>query len=119
MPASMRDWPIAHKLSAVLLMAAALLFGTMTFLMSRHLGQELYSDGITNNSRIARMVIDMTDAYRRSLEASVNNLSAVFAANFSDGLFLDEESTVAIDGRKTPVLRNGNKVLNLDFVAVA
>lgn len=90
----------------------------MTFLMSRHLRQELYDDGIANNSRITRMVIDMTDAYRRSLETSVNHLSDVFASNFADGFVLDDASTATIDGQRTPQLRNGNKVLNLDFVAV-
>ena len=118
MTLSMRDWPLANKLCAVLLLAATLLFGTMTFYLSRHLEQALYTETISSMRHITQMAIDMTDAYNRSLESSVNHLSSVFSANFADGFVLDETAKVAIGTQMTPVLRNGRNVLNLDFSAV-
>ena len=118
MTLSMRDWPLANKLCAVLLLAAALLFGTMTFLVSQHLDQELHTETIFSMHQITRMTIDMTDAYNRSLEASVNHLAGVFSANFAEGFVLDETANFAIGTLMTPVLRNGKNVLNLDFSAV-
>ena len=118
MTLSMRDWPLANKLCAVLLLAATLLFGTMTYFLSRQLDQELYAETISSMRHITRMAIDMSDAYNRSLETSVDHLSSVFSANFADGYVLDETAKVAIGTRMTPVLRNGKNVLNLNFSAV-
>jgi methyl-accepting chemotaxis protein-2 (aspartate sensor receptor) len=118
MKMSLRDWPVAVKLNLVLLLAAITLFGAMTLFISQRVSSALEQDSLSNLARITRMSIDMADAYNGSLEANVNRLADVFAANFEGGFVLDETTSIAIGDKRTPVLRNGKTTLNLDFTIV-
>ena len=118
MRTSVRDWPIAYKLNLVLLLAASVLFGAMSIVLSQRVSRELERDGLATMDQSTQMAIDMIDAYGHSLEANVNRLGRVFASNFPEGLAVDDTATVTIGGRQTPLLRHGRTTLNLDFAAV-
>ena len=64
------------------------------------------------------MCIDMTDAYKRSLDANINRLGGVFLAEFPEGFSLDNTSSVPIGEQQAPLLRNGKTLLDLNFSAV-
>ena len=117
MTLSMQNWPIARKLNLLLLLAAALAFGIMAFFLIRHVNQVTKEESIDKLTRISKMSIDMTDAYKRSLEANINRLGGVFTAEFRDGFVLDASSSVLIGEQKTPTLSTGKTVLNLNFTA--
>ena len=118
MSRSIRDWPIARKLNLLLLLAVTVLFSAMTFFLIRHVSQAMTIDSLDNLTRISKMTIDMTDAYKRSLESNVNRLGGVFVAEFPDGFTLDASSAVPIGELKTPVLNSGKTALNLNSSAV-
>ncbi len=113
-----RSWPIAVKLNILLLLAASVLFGAMSLVLSQRMGRALESDGLATMERLAQVNVDMIDAYGHSLEANVNRLAQVFAAGFADGLTVDETTRVDVGGRQTPLLRHGRIQLNLDTTAV-
>ncbi|WP_263772877.1 methyl-accepting chemotaxis protein [Propionivibrio soli] len=115
---SFRDWPIAHKLNLVLFAAAIVLFAGMTYFLSGYVARMLKEDSLASLQKIARLNIDMIDAYGLSLKANINSLSQVFAADFTEPFTLDDKTRITINGRSTPALRNGKTVLNQDFAAV-
>ncbi|MEI7613701.1 MAG: methyl-accepting chemotaxis protein [Betaproteobacteria bacterium] len=115
---SVRHWPLGRKLNLILLLASVVLFSAMTFFLSRHVSHSLEKDGLDNLTRLSHMTIDMTDAYKRSLEANVNRLGNVFVAEFPNGFIVDEHSSIAVGAYKTPLLRSGNATLNLNFSGV-
>jgi methyl-accepting chemotaxis protein len=112
------DWPIAVKLNILLLLAASVLFGAMSVMLSQRMSRALEDDGLATMERLTQVNVGMIDAYGHSLEANVNRLAQVFAASFPDGLTVDDSATVDVGGRRTPILRHGKTMLNLDFAAV-
>ena len=113
-----RNWPIARKLNTVLLLVTTLLFGVMTVVLSTYVARVLKDDSMANLHRITRMNIDMIDSYGQSLKTNVGTQGRVFAAGFNEPFALDEGATVRIGAQETPVLKNGETRLNLDFAAV-
>ena len=114
---SFRNWPIARKLNAVLLLVTTVLFGLMTIILSVYVARVLKEDSMANLQRITRMNIDMMDSYGKSLKTNVGTLGAVFGANFTEPFALDESATIQIGTQETPVLRHGMAPLNLDSSA--
>ena len=83
---SFRNWPIARKLNAVLLLVTTVLFGLMTIILSVYVARVLKEDSMANLQRITRMNIDMMDSYGQSLKTDIGTLGAVFAAGSNEPL---------------------------------
>ena len=115
---SFRNWPIARKLNTVLLLVTTLLFGLMTAGLGIYVARVLKEDSMANLHRITRMNIDMMDSYGQSLKTNVGTLGAVFSADFGEPFAVDDSTTVKIGTQQTPLLKTGNRELNLDFASV-
>jgi methyl-accepting chemotaxis protein-2 (aspartate sensor receptor) len=87
----------------------------MTVFVSERVSAALEHDSLGNLTRITRMTIDMADAFTDALEADINRLADVFAANFDGDFVRDDATSLATGGEQVPVLRNGKTSLNLDF----
>jgi methyl-accepting chemotaxis protein len=118
MELTMRNWPLARKLNLILFIASIILFSLVTLLLTRHVSRSLEQDSLDHLGRITHLSIDMTDAYKRSLEANVSRLGKVFSAEFPDGFTLDTTASVSIGEQQTPVLSSGKSRLNLNFSSV-
>jgi len=114
MNTSLRNWPIALKLNLVLLLAAITLFGAMTLFVSQRISAALEQNSMGHLSQITHMTIDMAAAYNGALEADINRLANVFAANFEGDFVLDDTDSLASGDKQTPLLRNGGTTLNLN-----
>jgi len=51
----------------------------------------------------------------KSLKQRIESAAKAFASSLPEGFALDASQQVDVQGKKTPVLRCGNRVLNLDF----
>ncbi|WP_394787557.1 Cache 3/Cache 2 fusion domain-containing protein [Rhodoferax sp.] len=51
----------------------------------------------------------------KTLKQRIESAAKSFAASVQDGFTLDTAQTVEVQGKHTPVLRSGSRVLNLDF----
>ncbi len=115
---NVHHWPLARKLNLVLLVISLLVFGSTTILVSQRTGRVLEASSLDDLRHTTQLTRDMIDAYSGSLEAEAGRLARVFAASFPEEFTLDEAATVPIGERKTPVLRSGKLMLNLNFAAV-
>ena len=60
-------------------------------------------------------VVNTVELFNKTVSNEAVSFGRIFATNFADGFELDAEHTVDIGGKPVPTLKNGGRVLNLDF----
>jgi len=114
----LNDIPIAAKLNLALGTVIVALLGAMTLFVTLHSNRALEEKSLAELTKTNQLVVDMVDAYNRSLEQSADKLGNVFAAEFPDKFSLDEAATVTIGDKPTPTMKSNGATLNLNFSAV-
>lgn len=110
-----RNWTVGTKLiSLTLLLVGSLLFAAI-LLISYATSSILEQHSTVQISDETRSVVNMVDMFDRSVSSQVERFSSMFVRAFPEKFSLDADRTVQIGDKATPVLRNGNADLNLDF----
>ena len=60
-------------------------------------------------------VVNTVELFNTTVSNEAVSFGRIFATNFADGFELDTAATVDIGGKQVPALKNGGRVLNLDF----
>ena len=60
-------------------------------------------------------VVNTVELFNTTVSNEAVSFGRIFATNFAGGFELDTAATVEIGGKQVPTLKNGGRVLNLDF----
>ncbi len=78
--------------------------------LEKHAEQEL--------SQQALLLVNSMSSYHSALSESAVKIAHVFKTHFPEKFTIDPSESVTIQGRKTPLLRNGSVALNLNYSIV-
>jgi methyl-accepting chemotaxis protein len=110
-----RHWTVGAKLTSLTLALVGALFIAAFLLIGYVTSSMLERLSMTQISAETRGVINMVDMFDRSVHNEVERFSTMFANAFPEKFTLDASRSVQIGDQTTPILRNGNADLNLDF----
>lgn len=113
-----RDVSLGTKLSLVLGGASALVLGLGVLALSARTSRQLEGAALAELQAKNGLVLESLAVYNAGLERNVGTLSRVFAAEFPAGFEVDEEAPVEVGTARTPSIRSGGRLLNLDEQAV-
>lgn len=109
---------IARKLNLAVFFISLFLFGSVTLVMSRYVNRMLEVSSTADLERVTQMIIETADALNRTLEDEAEIQAKVFSDYFPASFQYDENALIQVGERRTPALRSGNSLVNLDFSAV-
>ena len=64
------------------------------------------------------LLVNTMSSYHGALSESAIRIAGVFQARFPAAFSLEPAKSITIEGKKTPVIKNGSKVLNLNYTIV-
>src|SRR5450830_545549 len=110
-----RSWAVGTKLTSLTLALVGALFIAAMLLISYATSTMLEHRSMNQIAGETRGVVNMVEMFDRSVNSQVERFSNMFANSFPEKFSLDSSRTIQIGDKATPVLRNGNTDLNLDF----
>ena len=114
----LRDLSLASKLIIAQAVSISALLAIVIFLLTGMVSRQVERKSFEELRKTNLLVVDMIDAYSKSLQQSAQRLGNVFVASLPSELRLDEARTVAIGGSATPTLSANGVPLNLNFEQV-
>ena len=109
---------IATKLSIVQLTMLGFMMVGAVFALTSYISKSMEARNLTELEQKNRLVIDMMSSYNTSLEQSTDKLGRVFESYFHGAFVLDENKTITIGDKATPILKSDNVAINLNFSQV-
>jgi hypothetical protein len=113
-----RDLSLASKLIIAQAVSISTLLVVVIYLLTSMVSRQVERKSFDELRKTNLLVVDMIDAYSKSLQQSAHRLGNVFASSLSNKFSLDESQTVSIANKPTPVFKSGGSVLNLNFEQV-
>jgi len=113
-----RDISLASKLIIAQAVALSALLSVVICLLTGMVSRQVEQRSFAELHKTNLLVVDMIDAYSKSLQQSTQRLGNVFTASLPGRLDLDESHTIAIGDQATPTLSAGGVPLNLNFEPV-
>jgi len=110
-----RSWAVGTKLTSLTLALVGALFVAAILLIDLSTSAMLEQRSMNQISGETRGVVNMVEMFDRSVNSQVERFSNMFSNAFPGKFTLDANRTVQIGDKATPVLRNGDTDLNLDF----
>jgi methyl-accepting chemotaxis protein len=115
---SFSDWPIATKLNIVQSVALAVSFIVAITWMTVWLTETTIRDRTETVQQINLQTRKMIQIYDHTLGGRVSRIGDVLRKSLPPVYTLDTTQHITVMGEKTPVLKAGNEVLNLNFAIV-
>ncbi|MBK1642237.1 chemotaxis protein [Chromatium okenii] len=109
---------LAFKLAATVFAVTATLLLTLAWGLGSYTRALLERNGIEQLQQQTELVMRMVASYDGALQQEAQRLSHLFAAQFSAPFALDERRTIQVGAQEVPILRSGERVLNLDLSIV-
>ncbi len=109
---------LAFKLATTVFAVTATLLLTLAWNLGSYARDLLERKGIEQLQQQTELVVRMVASYDGALQQEAQRLSHLFATQFSAPLTLDERRTVRVGTQEVPMLRSGERVLNLDLTVV-
>jgi methyl-accepting chemotaxis protein len=106
---------VGIKLSLATFFLTAVIFGLYAWSMGAA-NSRLTEQSATQEVRVqTKAVIDMIDMFDHAVTDEAVRAGKLFASNFPAAFTLDTSRTIDVLGKPTPVLKNGEIDLNMDF----
>ena len=112
---SLTQRTVGAKLTAITLALVAFLFIAAIVLIGHLTASVLEQHSLQQMQNETNDVVNMIEMFDRSETSQVERFASMLANQFPDGFSLDQEHSVLIGDKNTPLLRNGTTDLNLNF----
>jgi methyl-accepting chemotaxis protein len=112
---SIRSWRVGVKLTSSTIIFAAVLFLCLTLSLTYSASKQVNTLSVNAISSQVKGIIDMVELYNNSLSAEVTRYGNLFKQFLPANFELDTNNNIAIGTVQSPVLRSGDKVLNLNL----
>ncbi|MCL2831517.1 MAG: methyl-accepting chemotaxis protein [Betaproteobacteria bacterium] len=115
---SFGDLPIATKLIIAQSIALLILFVVAITWLTEWTTQTAIRDQTETIQQVSQQTLSMIRVFNSTLETNATRMGNVLKNTLPSGYTLDTAHRVEVAGLKTPTLRAGNEVLNLNFEVV-
>jgi methyl-accepting chemotaxis protein len=106
---------VGAKLTFIVCVLAALIILTFTFIVTRSAGSLVSAQTLARIDDQNRSIATMIGLYDKGLNSEVDRFMSLFASFLPPNYTLDETQKIDINGIATPMMKAGDKPLNLDF----
>lgn len=107
-------WSVGVKLAVIIFALISILFSVFTLLVGRSNCVRLEQQTISKITEKTDLLVNMINIFDSHLRRDTGVFAKLFAEQFPEKFTLDTDSVVEVAGRKTPTLKNGDTVLNLN-----
>lgn len=107
-------WSVGVKLAVVIFALISILFSVFTLLVGRSNCVRLEQQTISKITEKTDLLVNMINIFDSHLRRDTGVFAKLFAEQFPEKFTLDTDTLVEVAGRKTPTLKNGDTVLNLN-----
>jgi len=114
----LRDVSLASKLIIAQATTISVLLAVVIYLLTTMVSRQVERKSFEELRKTNLLVVNMIDAYSKSLQQSTHRLANVFTASLPGRFTLDDSQTIAIGVNATPTLKAGGIPLNLNFEQV-
>ncbi|HYD60255.1 MAG TPA: Cache 3/Cache 2 fusion domain-containing protein [Noviherbaspirillum sp.] len=112
---SLREWGIGAKVSASTFALVSAVFVVFVLLVGYASSRQAKDEALREVSDKTRMLADTIEIIDADLRKQVNTSARLLKSQFAHSFTVDESQTVDVAGEGTPLLKNGDAQINLDF----
>ncbi len=113
-----KNLPIGTKLMITAALFILFFLSLFTYLVTSFTSSIIEKNSLAELKNQAELVKNIVEVFSNNIKKNTVELSNVFVSYFPDRFALDPSRHVDIGGRSTPVLKNGNGVLNLNYATI-
>ncbi|MDN2675688.1 methyl-accepting chemotaxis protein [Janthinobacterium sp. SUN033] len=111
---SPRHWSVGGKITVFTFALVSLILASLTALTSIRTSNALEQRAEAAVTSELNSVMTTTEVFHTAMVNEAASFARLFAAEFPGPFSIDTGAMVAVAGKATPALANGNRVLNLD-----
>jgi methyl-accepting chemotaxis protein-2 (aspartate sensor receptor) len=115
---NIRHWGVGTKITVFTFALVSIILTTLMLTISVSTSKLLEARSAESVEHELQGVNNMVDLFNTALRSEAGSFGRILATEFPDKFSLDTATTVDIGGKATPVLKNGESTLNLDFTIV-
>ena len=115
---SFDNWPIALKLNVVQSLALATLFVITIVWLTTWMVRIIVKENAATMQQVNYQTLNMVQNYDEGLEKNIIRINNIFKESLPSRYMLDTTEHVIVGDTRTPVLKAGGEVLNLNFAIV-
>lgn len=111
----LRHWGIGAKVSASTFALVSAVFIVFVLLIGYTSSRQAKDDALREVSDKTRMLADTIEIVDADLRKQVNVFAKLLTSQFVENFSLDESQSIDVAGERTPLLKNGDANVNLNF----
>ncbi len=111
----LRDWSVGARITSFTIVLVGALLAALFALISASTGAMLEARAIEATQHDLRGVVNMIELFDKASTSAAVSYGRLFASDFDGAFSLDGERSVSVGAQQAPVLKNGEREVNLDF----
>jgi methyl-accepting chemotaxis protein len=112
------SWGVGSKITAFTFGLVGIILGALVIAFSMTTSTLLQSRAEAAVASDLRGVLNMVEMFNTAVTREVGSFARMLTASYEPEFALDTGNSVDVGGKQLPVLKNGGKVVNLDFTVV-
>ena len=109
------NWGVGSKITAFTFGLVGIILGALVIAFSMTTSTLLQSRAEAAVASELRGVVNMVEMFNKAVTSEVASFARMLTASYEPEFVLDTGNSVDVGGKQVPVLKNGGKVVNLDF----
>ncbi|HEX9023940.1 MAG TPA: Cache 3/Cache 2 fusion domain-containing protein, partial [Geobacteraceae bacterium] len=118
MPERFRNLSIGKKLMITAALFILFFLTLFTWVVTSYTSSIIEKNSLAQLRNQGDLVKDTIEVFSNSIKKNTVELSNVFVSYFPGGFALDPTRQIDIGGQRTPLLKNGNTILNLNYATI-
>jgi methyl-accepting chemotaxis protein-2 (aspartate sensor receptor) len=116
-PFDVSGWSVGSKITAFTFALVGLILAALVTTTAWTTSSLLHERAVVSMKAELRSVVATIEMFDKAVSSEAVSFGRIFAAGLPGEFSVDTANTVDIGGKPVPALKNGDKVLNLDFSA--
>ena len=110
-----RQWGVGAKITVFTFGLVSLIIGVLILMISNATTKLLEENSTHSVRQELDGVADMIEIFNTALKTQTAGYAGMLAASFDGKFTLDEGTSTPVDGKPAPTIKNGERVINMDF----
>ncbi|MDB5933304.1 MAG: methyl-accepting chemotaxis protein [Massilia sp.] len=108
-------WGVGTKITALTFGLVSIILGALVLTISMTTSTLLQTRAQEGVNSELRGVLNMVGMFDKAVTSEVSSFARMLGASFEPTFVREADNLVEVGGKRVPVLKNGGKVINLDF----
>jgi methyl-accepting chemotaxis protein len=109
------SWTVGSRITAFTFVLLSTILAALVFTIAWTTSNMLHARAVASVETELRSVVNAVELFDQAMTGQATSFGRIFATHFDGAFSLDDSAMVAVGDKSVPTLKNGDKVLNLDF----